>query len=184
VRAFDLIVIGAGSGNSIVDERFAHQRVAILDNGRRFGGTCLNYGCIPTKMFVLPADLLASPADAARVGVHLPTPSADWAQVRDRIFGRIDAISDAGQTWRADNPEVTLFRDTGRFVGPKVLRVGQEEITAEKIVIAAGSRAVVPSIPGLSGAFDAGLAHTSDTVMRPRLPPLAHHHPGHRLHRR
>jgi hypothetical protein len=69
VRAFDLIVIGAGSGNSIVDERFAHQRVAILDNGRRFGGTCLNYGCIPTKMFVLPPDLLASPADAARVGV-------------------------------------------------------------------------------------------------------------------
>ncbi len=172
MRAFDLIVIGAGSGNSIVDERFAHQRVAILDNGRRFGGTCLNYGCIPTKMFVLPADLLASPADAARVGVHLPTPSADWAQVRDRIFGRIDAISDAGQTWRADNPEVTLFRDTGRFVGPKVLRVGQEEITAEKIVIAAGSRAVVPSIPGLSGAFDAGLAHTSDTVMRlDSLPP-------------
>ena len=166
MRAFDLIVIGAGSGNSIIDERFAHQRVALLDNGRRFGGTCLNYGCIPTKMFVLPADYLTSPADAARVGVHLDAASADWAQVRDRIFGRIDPISDAGRDWRAESPNVTLFRETGRFIGPKTLRVGDEEMTAEKIVIAAGSRAVIPPLPGLSAAFEAGVAHTSDTIMR------------------
>ena len=161
MRAFDLIVIGAGSGNSIVDERFAHQRVAILDNGRRFGGTCLNYGCIPTKMFVLPADLLASPADAARVGVHLPTPSADWAQVRDRIFGRIDAISDAGQTWRADNPEVTLFRDTGRFVGPASAARWPGKTTTERVGSGTGnSRTVTRSaatgrfVPGWRGDAD------------------------------
>ncbi len=163
---FDLIVIGAGSGNSILDERFAGQRVALLDNGRMFGGTCLNYGCIPTKMFVLPADFLTSPAEAARVGVHIEQPTADWAQVRDRIFGRTDAISEAGERWRADSPNVTLYRETARFVGPRTLRVGQEEITAEKIVVAAGSRAVLPPIAGMADAFAAGLAHTSDTVMR------------------
>lgn len=163
---FDLIVIGAGSGNSILDERFAGKRVALLDNGRMFGGTCLNYGCIPTKMFVLPADFLTSPEEAARVGVHIEPPTADWAQVRDRIFGRTDAISLSGETWRAESPNVTLFRETGRFVGPRVLRVGEQEITAPQIVVAAGSRAVIPALPGLADAFEAGLAHTSDTVMR------------------
>lgn len=163
---FDLIVIGAGSGNSILDERFAGQRVALLDNGRMFGGTCLNYGCIPTKMFVLPADFLTSPEEAARVGVRIEPPTAGWAQVRDRIFGRTDAISLSGETWRADAPNITLFRETGRFVGPNVLRVGEQEITAPKIVVAAGSRAVIPALPGLADAFEAGLAHTSDTVMR------------------
>ena len=76
---FDLVVIGSGSGNSLIDERFAGLRVAMVERGV-YGGTCLNVGCIPTKMFVLPADYLTSPADAARVGVHLDAPSADWAQ--------------------------------------------------------------------------------------------------------
>src|SRR3954451_5119639 len=55
-RHFDLAVIGTGSGNSIIDERFADRSVALLEKGI-FGGTCLNVGCIPTKMFVYPADL-------------------------------------------------------------------------------------------------------------------------------
>ncbi len=166
MREFDLIVIGAGSGNSILDERFAGLDVALIDDGAMFGGTCLNYGCIPTKMFVLPADFLTSPAEAARVGVHIEQPTADWAQVRDRIFGRTDAISLAGEKWRADAPNVTLYRHRARFVGPRTLAVAGEEITAPKIVVAAGSRATLPQIPGLADAFAAGLAHTSDTVMR------------------
>lgn len=166
MREFDLIVIGAGSGNSLLDERFAGLDVALIDDGAMFGGTCLNYGCIPTKMFVLPADYLSSPADAARVGVHLEQPSADWVTVRDRIFGRTDAISTGGERWRAESANVTLFRERAHFVAPKVLAVGGETITAPQIVVAAGSRAILPEVPGLSEAFDAGLAHTSDTVMR------------------
>ena len=67
---FDLCIIGAGSGNTIVDERFDDQRVAIVDQGigerGSFGGTCLNYGCIPTKMFVYTADVAAAVANAGR----------------------------------------------------------------------------------------------------------------------
>ncbi len=98
MRHFDLIVIGSGSGNSIVDDRFADWDVALIDDGPRFGGTCLNYGCIPTKMFVLPADLLRAPERRRprRVGVFAAAADADWAAVRDRIFGRIDPISPAG----------------------------------------------------------------------------------------
>ncbi len=97
---FDLAIIGTGSGNSIVDERFAGRRVAILEEGT-FGGTCLNVGCIPTKMFVYPADIARSAAHGPRLGVETRFDRVRWREVRDRIFGRIDPISHGGHDWRA-----------------------------------------------------------------------------------
>ena len=58
MRHFDLCVIGSGTGNSILDQRFDDWRVALVDGQKWFGGTCLNVGCIPTKMFAHPADCL------------------------------------------------------------------------------------------------------------------------------
>ncbi len=163
---YDLCVIGTGSGNSIVDERFADLSVAMLDDGVHFGGTCLNVGCIPTKMFVLPADAARTPGEAARLGVHLGAATADWPAIRDRIFGRIDPISAGGEAYRAHAPNVTLHRSTGRFVAPKTLEVDGKSLTADQFVIAAGSRPTIPAIDGLADAFAAGRAHTSDTIMR------------------
>ncbi len=172
---FDLCIIGSGSGNSLIDERFAGQRVALVDKGT-FGGTCLNVGCIPTKMFVLPADHAASPEQAERLGVNLSYDGADWRAIRDRIFGRIDPISAGGKHWRIENENVTLFVETAKFTGPKTLQAGDQQITADRFVIAAGSRAVVPDISGLHGpggpppevlkSRPARGVHTSDTVMR------------------
>ncbi|QDP98258.1 mycothione reductase [Microlunatus elymi] len=166
MRHFDLCIIGSGSGNTIVDERFADLNIAMIDQGigpdAVFGGTCLNVGCIPTKMFVLPADLANSPYEAARLGVDLTFNKADWPAIRDRIFGRIDPISAGGEEYRATAPNVTLYREHARFVGPGTVQVGDGQLTADRFVIAAGSRAVLPEIPGL----DAVTAHTSDTVMR------------------
>ncbi|MCT3008245.1 mycothione reductase, partial [Propionibacterium freudenreichii] len=72
---FDLCIIGSGSGNTIVNHEFNDWSVAIVDQGvgegEWFGGTCLNVGCIPTKMMVVPADFAASPDRAARLGVEL-----------------------------------------------------------------------------------------------------------------
>jgi mycothione reductase len=160
---FDLAVIGTGSGNSIVDERFADKRVAILEKGT-FGGTCLNVGCIPTKMFVYPADVAHSAAHGDALGVETRFDRARWREIRDRIFRRIDPIRDAGRHWRADqNENVTLFEGHARFVGVRTLDTGTgETITADDVVIAAGTRPVVPDIEGLE---EVGF-HTSDTIMR------------------
>lgn len=162
MQHFDLAIIGSGSGNSIADDRFADQSIALIDGGT-FGGTCLNVGCIPTKMYVYPADLAREPSYAERVGVDLEFHQARWAEIRDRIFGRIDSISAAGREWRAHSDNVTLFTDPAHFVAPLTLDTGSAGvITADRFVIAAGSRVVVPDIPGLAEvAF-----HTSDTVMR------------------
>jgi mycothione reductase len=167
VRHFDLCIIGTGSGNSIIDDRFDDLRVAIVEMGT-FGGTCLNVGCIPSKMFVYPADLAASTIQATRLGVDLDLQGIRWREIQERIFGRIDPKAANGRTYRQESHNVTVFDGRARFVGPRELDVGAAEtITADRIVIAAGSRPVVPDLPGLSAVE----FHTSDTVMRlPELP--------------
>jgi mycothione reductase len=167
VRHYDVCIIGSGSGNSIVDKRFADRKVALIDAGT-FGGTCLNVGCIPSKMYVHPASLAQAPALARPLGVDLDLTAVHWTAMRDRIFDRIDAISDSGKEYREKSENVTLFTEPSRFVGDRTLRIGcGPTITADRVVLAAGSRPVIPELPGLSEvAF-----HTSDTVMRlPRLP--------------
>lgn len=169
VRHHDLVIIGTGSGNSILDDRFAGWDVAIVERNR-FGGTCLNVGCIPTKMYVHTADVAAAPADGARLGVDAELEGVRWTDVRDRIFGRIDAIVDGGRRYRIeDNPNVTVYETTARFVGPRRLELESgETISGDRIVIAAGGRPIVPDAPGL----DEVPYETSDTIMRvDELPP-------------
>ena len=167
MRHFDLCVIGTGSGNSIIDDRFDDLNVAIVEMGT-FGGTCLNVGCIPSKMFVYPADLAASTIQATRLGVDLDLQGIRWREIQERIFGRIDPKAANGRTYRQESHNVAVFDGRARFVGPRELDVGAAEtITADRIVIAAGSRPVVPDLPGLSSVE----FHTSDTLMRlPELP--------------
>jgi mycothione reductase len=162
-RHFDLVVIGSGSGNSIVDDAFADQEVAIVERGV-FGGTCLNVGCIPTKMFVHPADVAVAAARGEAIGLRTRFEGADWKAIRDRIFTRIDPISVGGRHWRAEGrPNVRLYEGHARFVGDRTLDTGTgETISADQVVVAAGSRPLVPDLPGLT---EVGY-HTSDTVMR------------------
>ncbi|MFF5988963.1 mycothione reductase [Prauserella flavalba] len=165
---YDLVIIGTGSGNSILDQRFADKKVAIVEKGV-FGGTCLNVGCIPTKMFVHAADVAATPAAGARLGVDARLERVRWPEIRDRIFGRIDPIAAGGREYRIehdDNANVTVYEGEARFTGYKELTValpgGPETLTADAFVLAAGGRAVAPDIPGLA---ETGY-HTSDTIMR------------------
>ncbi|WP_199430616.1 mycothione reductase [Qaidamihabitans albus] len=165
---YDLVIVGTGSGNSILDHRFADRKVAVVEKGV-FGGTCLNVGCIPTKMFVHTADVAAAPAAGARLGVDAELRSVRWRDIRDRIFGRIDPIAAGGREYRReheDNANVSVYEGRARFTGHKELTVelpgGPETLTADQFVLAAGGRPVVPDVPGLADVA----YHTSDTVMR------------------
>jgi mycothione reductase len=168
VRHHDLIVIGTGSGNSIIDSRFDHLDVGLVEHGV-FGGTCLNVGCIPTKMYVYPADVAQHVRHAPRYGVDASLDKVRWSEIRDRIFGRIDPISAGGREYRVDrSPNVTVYFGHARFTGTRRLAVartdgtGTDEITADRVVIAAGSRPIVPD-----PITEAGVPfETSDTVMR------------------
>ena len=168
MRHHELVVIGTGSGNSIIDARFDDLDVALVEHGV-FGGTCLNVGCIPTKMYVYPADVAEAVRRASRYGVDASIDKVRWRDIRDRVFGRIDPISAGGREYRVDRcPNITVYEGHARFTGHKELFVdrtdgsGTDAFTADRIVIAAGSRPVIP--PPVAGS---GVPyHTSDTVMR------------------
>lgn len=163
MRHFDLVIIGTGSGNSIPNEAMAGWDIAILEKGT-FGGTCLNVGCIPTKMFVHTADQAAAPANAKKLGVDAHLDAVHWPQIRDRVFGRIDPIAEGGRNWRAnENANVTVYEGTAKFVDAHTIDTGTgETITADRIVVAAGSRPTVPEIADI----DTTGFHTSDSIMR------------------
>lgn len=165
-EAFDLIIIGTGSGNAIPDH-LAGWRIAIVERDV-FGGTCINRGCIPSKMFVLPADAALGARQSAKLGIDTQFNGADWPAIRDRIFGRIDAIAVSGREYRAHgSPDITLIEGTARFTDSHTLDVDGRSITAPKILVAAGAR---PEVPPIAGLNETGF-HTSDTVMRlPALP--------------
>jgi mycothione reductase len=167
METYDLAIIGTGSGNSIVDERFADNRVAICEQGV-FGGTCLNVGCIPTKMFVYAAEVARTVRDAARYGIDAHVDAVRWGDIVSRIFGRIDPIAGGGGDYRRRAPNIDVYDRHTRFGpvchdGRYLLRTDDgDEFTADRVVIAAGSRPVIP--PAI---LNCGVPyHTSDTIMR------------------
>ncbi len=157
----ELLIIGTGSGNSILTPDFDDIDVAIVERDV-FGGTCLNRGCIPSKMFVYAADVAYQAAHSAHLGLDTHFKGADWAAIRDRVFGRIDPIAEGGRAYRKRLEHVTVYEGDGRFVGHKSLEVNGVVHTADTVVLAAGARPAIPDIPGLA---DVGF-HTSDTIMR------------------
>ena len=165
MRTHDLIVVGAGSGNMVVDDRFADLDVAIVEE-RRFGGTCVNYGCIPSKMLAYTAGISDTVARAEEFGVGATSTGMRWRDVRDRVFTRTDGVAEDGAAGRERTGFITVYRGHARFIGPRRLSVSTDddtvEITAERIVVATGGRPVVPD-----AVADSGLPfETSDTVMR------------------
>jgi mycothione reductase len=169
VRHFDLVIIGTGSGNSILTPDFDDWDVAIMERGV-FGGTCINVGCIPTKMFVYAAEVAQTIRHASRYGIDGTVDKVRWPDIRDRVFGRIDPIAVAGERYRThDNPNVTVYKGQCRFVAPKTIDTGTGEVvTADRVVVAAGARPMIPREVAESGVS----YHTSDTVMRlDELPP-------------
>ncbi len=167
VQQYDLVIIGAGSGNSIVGPDFDDWSIAIVEEWV-FGGTCLNRGCIPTKMFVHAADIVQHIEHAARFGVDAHLDRVRWPEIRDRVFGRIDPIAAGGHRYRAvDCPNVTVHAGHARFVAPRQLVVtgpdGHETtIEGRQVVVAAGARPMILDVPGIADVP----VHTSDDIMR------------------
>jgi len=170
---YDLIIIGTGSGNSIPGPEFDDWSIAIVEEGT-FGGTCLNVGCIPTKMYVYAADVALETAASSRLGIDAQVNGVDWRGMIARIFEqRIDPIAVGGEAYRRgpETPNIDVYDQHAVFVGDRTLRTGvgseQRIISGDQVVIAAGSRPFVPEAIAASGVR----FHTNEDIMRlPELP--------------
>ena len=146
----DLAVIGAGSAGLSVTAAAAQLgvKVVLIERGR-MGGDCLNTGCVPSKALLAAAHTAQAIRGARRLGLRVAEPAIDWDAVRAHVQGAIMAIAPADSETRFRALGATVLRGQARFVAPNTLEVDGQRITARRIVVAAGSRATVPPIPGL-----------------------------------
>jgi pyruvate/2-oxoglutarate dehydrogenase complex dihydrolipoamide dehydrogenase (E3) component len=149
-RRFDAIIIGAGQAGPPLAFRLAKaaMSVAIIER-KRFGGTCVNTGCMPTKTLVASAYAAHLARRGADYGVILDAPvRVDMARVK------ADAISANARTgvegWLRGMTGCTVFTGAARFVGQHTVRVGEERLTAPRIFINVGGRAIVPDLAGVN----------------------------------
>ena len=150
MQNFDAIIVGAGQAGPSLAGRLTKAGWSIAFVERKlFGGTCINTGCTPTKAMVASAHAAHLARRAADFGVRVPEVSIDIAAVIARREAIVGASRNGVEKSLRSNPKVTVFTGTASFESPKVLRVGEEQLTAKHIFLNVGGRAVVPDMPGV-----------------------------------
>ena len=146
----DLCIIGAGSGGLSVAAGAAQMgaRVVLIEKGR-MGGDCLNFGCVPSKALIAAAAAAETVRSAGRFGVNGHEPEVDYPALRDHIRGVIAAIAPHDSVERFEGLGVTVIQAAARFTGPREVTAGDTTVRARRFVVATGSTAAVPPIPGL-----------------------------------
>jgi len=147
---YDAIIIGTGQSGPALARRLASagQRVAIVERGR-FGGTCVNTGCTPTKTLVASAYAVHVARRGADYGFSAGEIKVDMKRVKARK-DYVAGLSNKGVERSLKNlKNGTVYEGHARFVGPHEVEVGGETLRADKIFINVGGRASIPPIPGL-----------------------------------
>ena len=146
----DICVIGAGSGGlSVAAGAVQMGARVVLVEGAAMGGDCLNTGCVPSKALLAAAKAAQAMRDGAGFGVQPVVPVVDFGAVQDHVARVIAAIAPMDSQERFEALGVRVIRAWGRFVSPTELEAGGHSIAARRFVIATGSQALVPPIPGL-----------------------------------
>ena len=146
----DLCIIGAGSGGLSLAAGAAQMgALVVLVEGGEMGGDCLNAGCVPSKALIAAAKAAQARREGADLGIAPVEPQVDFGAVKDHVARVIAAIAPMDSQARFEGFGVRVLRDWGRFTSPATLQAGPVEVTARRFVIATGSTALVPPIPGL-----------------------------------
>ncbi|WP_285031076.1 FAD-containing oxidoreductase [Mycolicibacterium sp. lyk4-40-TYG-92] len=149
--AFDAVIVGAGQAGPPLAGRLAEagQTVAVIER-KLVGGTCVNYGCIPTKTLVASAHAAHLARRGAEYGIGTGDVTVDMAKVKGRKDGIVTADREGVESWLEGMDGCTLLRGHARFLDPHTLQVGDQRITGEQIFLNTGGRATAPDIPGLA----------------------------------
>ncbi|WP_282044819.1 dihydrolipoyl dehydrogenase family protein [Roseibium album] len=146
----DICVIGAGSGGLSVSAAAAAFGVdVVLVEKGLMGGDCLNYGCVPSKSLLAAAKAASGVRRNAMFGIHSSGQDIDFAKANDHVRSVIAAIEPHDSQERFEDLGVTVLREPARFTGADTVLVGDTEIRARRFVVATGSTAFIPPVPGL-----------------------------------
>lgn len=164
----DICVIGGGSGGLSVAAGASQMGAkTVLVEAGKMGGDCLNFGCVPSKALIAAAKKAACLKDAADFGVTGPLPSIDFPKVMGHVRDVIGSIAPHDSVERFESLGVEVLQEFGRFVSGSEIEAGGVRVKARRFVIATGSRATAPPIPGLE---EAGYL-TNETIFENRVRP-------------
>ncbi|GGM67176.1 dihydrolipoamide dehydrogenase [Halarchaeum rubridurum] len=149
MQDFDLVIVGSGSGLDVASVA-ARQGldVAVVEDGP-LGGTCLNRGCVPSKMLVHRADVKRGIDTADEFGIDATVEDVDFSGMVHEVADHVERDSEAIRRGVEASENHTLFDDTGRFVDERTIAVGDETLRGEKVVVAAGTRPAIPDVEGI-----------------------------------
>ncbi|MBT4941056.1 MAG: FAD-dependent oxidoreductase, partial [Rhodospirillaceae bacterium] len=146
----DICIIGAGAGGLVVAAVASQLGIdTILIERDKMGGDCLNYGCVPSKALLAAAHAAETIRSAGRFGLNAGALDIDGHKVFAHVQGAIEAIAPHDSVERFEDYGVKVILGEGKFTGPREVTVGDQVITARRIVVATGSGPFVPPIPGL-----------------------------------
>jgi mycothione reductase len=149
MRKYHVIVVGSGAGSAIVDQALADGlKVALVDRGP-LGGTCLNVGCIPSKMLIFPADRIVEIQEAGKLGIKAEIHEIDFHWVMERSREYVKENRSHIKEGVSIASGLDYYKDTSQFIDDYTMEVGGEKIRGQKIFLVSGARPLIPSIKGI-----------------------------------
>jgi mycothione reductase len=149
VKKYDVIVVGSGCGMIIAEEATAHGlKVALVDRGP-LGGTCLNLGCIPSKILINAADRIVEIQEAPKLGIKAEVKNIDFNAIMERMRKSIKEGQEHIREGMSASENLDFYQGEGHFVTDYTLEVNGDRIMGEKIFLASGSRPFIPPIKGV-----------------------------------
>ena len=150
VKRYDVVVIGAGDSGLSIAFRAAAEglKTALIDKGK-VGGTCVNYGCVPSKTLIHVADRILEIGETAKLGIHSEAINADFKTIMERMRSVVSSGRDSIRKAIGETENLDFYNTECHFVDDKTIRTGNKLIKGKKIFIASGSRPLIPPVQGL-----------------------------------
>lgn len=149
MKEYDVVVIGSGAGAIVVEQALSHGlKTAMVDKGP-LGGTCLNVGCIPSKLLIFPADRVVEIQEAEKLGIRTEIKGIDFPSIMERMRRVVGKSQDHIREGINSIEELDFYEEEGSFVEDYTLEVGKERIKGRKIFIVSGARPLIPKIKGI-----------------------------------
>src|SRR5579872_3195721 len=146
----DIVIIGAGSGGLSVAAGASQMGAnVVLIEHNKMGGDCLNVGCVPSKSLLAAAKAASEIQQAEKLGISVKNIEIDFSKVMQHVKSVINAIAPNDSVERFESLGVKVILSDAKFINQNTILAGEVEITAKRFVIATGSTAFVPPIPGL-----------------------------------
>ncbi len=150
MKNYDLLIIGSGSAGILPEAAINRGETVAVVEPDHWGGTCVNVGCIPSKMLIYAAEAADAVNHSDYFGIKAHIDHIDWSRTVGRVKDKLSPMWGGISDWYHDYDGLTPYDGAARFISDRVVEVNGEQITGDKIVIAAGSRPFIPPIHGLS----------------------------------